>query len=305
MISSALKYIFDKNYRFEFNALSGFYNHLEDKEYLEKLYAAKMHKPLNLSNPETFNEKLNWLKLYDRKKIYTSMVDKYEAKNYVSKLIGDKYVVPLIGVWNSFDEIDIDCLPNQFVLKTTHGCGGMCICKDKNTFDFSHAKKVLNRALRKNYFLTVREWPYKNVVPRIIAEQYLEDKKQEVLVVYKVFNFNGEPKIIQVIQGDKTDHETIDYFDNEWNLLDLRQNFQNSKTHLEKPALLGEMLSLSRKCSLGHAFLRTDWYLVDGKIYFSEFTFYSDAGMEAFHPDEWDMILGKWIKLPEARGGDA
>ena len=299
VIAGVLKYCFDKHYRFQYDALKGKYNNLDDKEYLKRLYFAKMHKPLDLDTPRTFNEKINWLKLYDRKDLYTQMVDKYGVKKYVTDLLGAKYVAPLLGVWDSFSEIDIDSLPDRFVLKTTHGCGGMLICRDKSKCDFTRAGKELEIALRRNYYFTVREWPYKNVVPRIIAEEYLDDPMQEVLNVYKVFNFNGEPKIIQAIQGDKTKNESIDYFDVDWNLLELRQNYPNSSLHLQRPEQLEKMLELSRKCSKGHPFLRTDWYIVRGEIVFSEFTFYSDAGMEAFHPEKWDRILGDWIELPK------
>ena len=225
------------------------------------------------------------------------MVDKYLVKEYVSKLIGSDYVVPLLGVWDKFSDIDFDLLPNQFVLKSNHGSGGICICRDKKTLDISSIKKKLLKDFNVNYYYHCREWPYKNIVPKIIAEKYLQNKDNPVLYVYKVMNFNGVPKVIQVIQNDKLPDETIDYFDTKWNLLDLKQNFPNSEHHLPKPTCLEKMLDLSEKCSQGFPFLRTDWYEVDGKVFFSEFTFYSDAGFAKFIPNEWDRKLGDLIDL--------
>ena len=292
------KYLTKPEYRFLWRAAKGKYNDIPDREYLERLYAAQMGKLLDLENPKTFNEKLQWLKLNDRKPHYTQMVDKAAAKEYAAKLIDETHIVPTLGVWDRFDDIDFGRLPEQFVLKTTHGCGGMVICRDKNTLNRAEARRILEKALRREYFYHVREWPYKNVKPRILAETYLQAGDSLNLDVYKVFNFHGEPKLIQSIQNDKTSYETIDYFDTDWNRLDLRQNYPNSPNPRQKPVALEQMLELSRKCSQGFPFLRTDWYIVDGQIYFSEFTFYSDAGMEQFHPAKWDGILGDWIQLP-------
>lgn len=297
-MKSGLKYVTQKKYRFQYNACKGYYDSLTDAEYLSKLYESKFGKKLNLENPKTFNEKLQWLKLNDRKPEYTIMVDKHSVKKYVEKKIGKQYVIPSLGVWNNFSEIDFESLPQQFVLKTTHGCGGMAICRNKQQFKIDKIRNNFKKSLKQNYYYHVREWPYKDVPPRILAEPFMKDDKSDVLIVYKVFNFNGVPRIIQVIQGDKTKYESIDYFDIEWNLLEMHQNYPNSKVHLSRPKVLGEMLMLSRGCSEGFPFLRTDWYIVNGQIYFSEFTFYSDAGMAPFHPADWDLVLGKWIKLP-------
>ena len=267
-----------------------------DKFFLKCAYRYRFNEKLNLDNPQTFNEKLQWLKLYDRKPEYTQMVDKYEAKKWIAERIGEEYIIPTLGVWDSFDEIDFDKLPNQFVLKTTHDSGGVVICRDKNNFDKKEAKKKLKKSLKRNYYWHGREWPYKNVKPRILAEVFI-DSPEGSLVVYKNFCFGGEPKLFQVIQGDKTPNESIDYFDTDWNLLPIKQNFPNSKTHLPRPNILEEMLTLSKKLSKGYAFLRVDWYIVEGKLKFSEFTFYSDAGFAAFEPEEWDYTLGGWIDL--------
>ncbi len=277
---------------------------IPDRMWIQIKYYQWFRKLPNLKNPQTFNEKLNWLKLYDRRPEYTTMVDKYEAKKYISDRIGVQYVVPTIGgPWHSFDEIDFDILPEQFVLKTTHDCGGVLICKDKKSFDKVKAKKFLEEHLRNNYYLTCREWPYKNVLPRIFAESYMKDGENDFLPVYKIMCFNGEPKVIQSIQNDKQPNESIDYFDTDWNLLILKQNFPNSEAPLSKPVHLNEMLEIARVLAKDKYFLRVDLYVINDEISFSECTFYSDAGLAEFKPADWDEKLGRWIKLPENMGG--
>lgn len=273
-------------------------NKIPDAIFLKIRYYAGVGKKLNLENPQTFNEKLQWLKLYDRKPEYTVMVDKHAVKKYVADQIGDEYVIPTLGVWNSFDEIDFDSLPDQFVLKCTHDSGGLVICRDKKTLDIDSAKKKIEKSLKQNFFYRCREWPYKNVPPRIMAEQYMQDGDSRNLPVYKILNFSGEPRIIQVIQNDKTKNETIDYFDTRWHLLKMKQNFPNSAIPMERPVCLSEMLDLARKLSKDLPVIRVDLYEVNGKVYFSEYTFYSDAGFAAFYPEKWDNILGNWISIP-------
>lgn len=281
---------------------------IPDKLYLKLVYRIRMGKKLDLKNPQTFSEKLQWLKLHDRKPIYTTMVDKYEAKKYVAERIGEQYIIPTLGVWNHFDEIDFDKLPDQFVLKCTHDSGGLVIVRDKKKFDRRAAKKKIEGSLKRNFYWKGREWPYKNVEPRIIAEKYIEDPNGSLrdykffcfaanLPVYKFLCFSGEPIIIQTIQNDKTKDETIDYFDLEWNLLDLRQNYENSNTPLPKPNMLHEMIDVAKKLSKGHLFIRIDLYQANEKVLFSEFTFFSDAGFEGFRPPEWDTLLGEKINL--------
>ena len=280
---------------------SPFVKLLSDKTFCKIHYRVSCKNKLNLDNPIRFNEKLQWLKLNYRKDIFTKMVDKYEVKELVKQSLGDDHVIESLGVWNSFDEIDFDGLPNKFVLKCTHDSGGIVICRDKSTFDIKEAKKKLNKSLKRNYYYLGREWPYKNVAPRILAEKYMENPNNENLDVYKVLTFNGEPRIIQTIQNDKTPNETIDYFDCEWNLLDLRQDYPNSNEPLKKPETLDQMINYARLLSNGFPFLRVDFYDINGKVYFSEFTFYSDNGFAAFHPEEWDEKLGKWIDLSIAK----
>lgn len=291
------KYISNRDYRFDFNAHYGFYDKMDDEEYIKRLFKAKTGKELNLDHPTSFNEKLQWLKLHVRNELHTSMVDKYEAKTIVADRIGSKYIIPTLGIWDSFEEIDFIKLPNEFVLKPTHTSGGITYCNKEKGIDIRKIRSRLNKRLRQNYYYRVREWPYKNLKPRIIAEPLIIDDENNPLIPYKVFNFGGEPRIIQVIQGDKTSNETIDYFDTEWNLLELTQNYANSIEHVKKPCCLKEMLRLSGELSRGFPFLRTDWYVVNGKLLFSEFTFFSDAGMENFHPESWDALLGSWLDL--------
>lgn len=273
---------------------------LDDERYLKLAFRAKMGYPLDLKNPRTFNQKLQWLKLYNRKPLYTQLVDKYAVRQYIAEKIGEEYLIPLVGgPWNSADDIDFDLLPEQFVLKCNHNSGGVIVCRDKSKLDIPAAKKKLEHKLAVNYYKSSREWPYKNVKPCIIAEKYMEDSSSVNLNVYKFLCFDGEPRIIQTIQNDKTAYESIDYFDLDWNLLELKQNYPNSAHPLKKPELLEDMIAISRKLCEGFPFIRTDLYEINGRVYFSELTFYSDSGMAKFDPPEWDEKIGSWLKLPE------
>ncbi len=270
---------------------------IPDSIYLKFLYRIRMGKKLNLKNPVTFNEKLNWLKINNRKSVFTDMVDKFAVKSIVASELGKEYIVPTLGVWDRFEDIDFDELPKRFVLKCTHDSGSVFVCRNKDKLDKNKLKKKFNAALKRNFYWKGREWPYKNVRPRIFAEEYIEDKNNPNLSVYKFFCFNGKPKIIQTIQNDKQPNETIDYFDCQWNLLDLRQNFPNSTKPLSKPEKLDEMLEIVSRLSGNIPFLRVDLYDVNGKIMFSEFTFFTDAGAEPFDPEYWDIKLGKLLKI--------
>lgn len=302
-MKSVLLFFRDPHARLRMLARRGLLKWMSDEQFLKRMYRTHFGKSLDLKNPRTFNEKLQWLKLYDRKPLYTQMVDKYAVRRYIEEQIGGEYLIPLVGgPWNSFDEIDFDALPEQFVLKCTHDSGGLIICRDKNRLDREAARRKIMRALKRNYYASSREWPYKDVPPRIIAEKYMEVPHTSCLPVYKIMNFNGEPRLIQSIQNDKTAQESIDYFTPEWELLELRQNFPNSAVPLEKPVCLDAMLSLAKRLNGGRPFIRTDFYEINGRVYFSEFTFYSDAGFAPFTPGEWDERLGSWITLPESRG---
>ena len=215
---------------FESLAMRGFFKNMNDKEYLSWLYRARMGRLPDLNHPKSFNEKLQWLKLNDRKPEYTEMVDKYLAKKYVEKRIGEKYIIPTLGVWDEFDQIEFEKLPDQFVLKTTHDSGGVVICKDKANFDKAAAKRKLEKSLKRNYYWAEREWPYKNVKPRIIAENYLSFLNGSDLVEYKVFCFNGKPALFLICKGEgHTDERTNDFYDLEFNHIPVTVTCPNAK----------------------------------------------------------------------------
>lgn len=268
-----------------------------DKLYLKLKYRLVMKKKLNLDNPQTFNEKLQWLKLYDRKPEYTKMVDKYDVREYISEKIGEEYLIPLLGVWDSFDDIDFDKLPNQFVLKCTHDSGGLVICKDKSQLDVSEARKKINKCLKRNYFWKNREWVYKNVNPRIIAEKYMVDESGTELKDYKLFCFNGEPKTL-FVATDRPHDTKFDFFDMEFNHLPFTNGHPNATKEIKRPEGLSEMTELARKLSEGMKQVRIDFYDINGKVYFGEITFFHWSGMVPFEPEEWDSTLGEWIGLP-------
>jgi hypothetical protein len=274
---------------------------LSDKTHIKVRYALKMGKKLNLENPETFNEKLQWLKLYDRKPEYTTMVDKVDVKKYVAERIGEEYIIPTLGVWNSFDEIDFDKLPNQFVLKVTHDSGGLVICKDKSTFDKKAAKKKIKKAMKRNYYLIHREWPYKNVQKRILAEQYMEDTKTKELRDYKFFAFDGVVKALFIAsERQAADCETkFDFFDENFNHLPLSNGHPNANPTPEKPQSFEKMKELAAALSKGIPHLRVDFYEVNGRPYVGELTFSHWDGLVPFDPEEWDYTFGSWINLPK------
>lgn len=281
----------------------GWFNWMSDEQYLKIAYRIKMGKRLDLENPQTFSEKLQWLKLYDRRPEYTMMVDKYEVKEYVASIIGEEFIIPTLGVWDKFEDIDIDKLPDQFVLKCTHDSGGLVICKDKSKLNKDKACKKLNNCLKHNYFWGQREWPYKNVKRRIIAEKYIEpDSITGDLPDYKFFCFNGEPKYCQVISGRGT-KMCIDFFDRDWN----HQPFHEPKIYpfaeieTDKPENLEKMWQVAGLLSKERAFSRIDFYDINGKVYFGEITFFPTSGMGGFYPEKYDYVFGNLIVLPEKK----
>ncbi len=271
---------------------------LPDRPYIQLYYFVQFKRFCNLKDPKTFNEKLNWLKLHDRNPLYTKLVDKYEAKGYVAQIIGEEYCIPTLGVWNAFDEIDFDSLPNQFVLKCTHDSEGIVIVKDKNSLNLEAARKDLTTALKQNYYYIGREWPYKEVHPRLIAEQYMENPIDKELKDYKFFCFDGEPKLMSITSGRNSDYIYCDYYDIEFNHLNLRKKYMNNPVTIQKPETFDEMIRLANILSKGFPHIRVDFYTVNGKVYFGELTFYSSSGFVPFHPSEWDNIMGDWLKLP-------
>lgn len=296
--------ITSSEYRFEVLSKLGLLDHMSDEKYLKKLFRYRMGYELNLDDPSTFNEKLQWLKLYDRKPEYTKMVDKYEAKLIVENVIGKEYIIPTLGIWNHFDEIDFDKLPNQFVLKCTHDSGGLVICRDKASFDRKNARKKIQKCLRQNYYRQGREWPYKDVKPRILAEQYMEDEETHELRDYKIFTFDGVPKALFIATERGSKEETkFDFFDADFNHLPFTNGHPNADVMPAKPKTFEEMKSLAAKLSENIPQLRVDFYEVNGKAYFGELTFSHWSGMMPFNPPEWDKTFGDWIKLPEINGG--
>lgn len=281
--------------------LRNYLTFLPDKIYIKIVFRLEMGYPLNLKNPRTFQEKMQWLKLYNRKPEYTKMVDKAAVKDFVARTIGSEYIIPTLGIWNKFDDIDFRMLPDKFVLKTTHsgGGGGVIICRDKDTFNINEAKKTLEGSLKCDLYNQFREWPYKDVPRMIIAERLLEIPNKDDLTDYKIYCFNGEPYYIQVIQ-DRNTSETIDFFDLNWNhqeFCGLNENISQSKNPISRPSKLKDMITIARKLSKGTVFIRVDLYFIEDKIYFGELTFYPAAGMGSFRPNIWNLRMGNLIKL--------
>lgn len=276
---------------------------MPDKEFLEKKTRLVTGKKLNLENPETFTEKLQWLKLFNRNPLYTRLVDKYLVRDCIKEKLGEEYLIPLLGVWNDPDDIDFDALPNQFVLKCNHNSGlGMCICKDKSKLDLEKVKSELKKGLNQDYYITGREWPYKDVPRKVVAEKFMKDDSTSELRDYKFFCFNGEPVYCQVI-SDRTTDETIDFYDMEWR----HQPFTGlgmpkkpfSTKEIDVPVTFDKMKASARLLAKDIPFVRVDFYEINGKMYFGELTFYPAAGFGVFYPDEWNYKIGSLLKLPE------
>ena len=276
---------------------------IPDKPYLILKYRVKMGSNLNLKNPKKYTEKIQWLKLNDYKPEYTDMVDKYNAKSFVSGIIGEQYIIPTLGVWDSFDEIDFTNLPNQFVLKCTHDSGGVVICKDKTVLDINAAKRKIENALKNDFYYAQRERPYKYVTRRIIAEQYMEDHVVNDLRDYKIHCFNGEPKYLQVIGNRNHSNHTgnqmfysFDWKDAGWAFGD----YPPYNKDLEKPYHLELMYEIAKKLSQGLRYIRVDLYEINGDVYFGELTLYPAGG---FYPYNnlfnlsADTMLGDLIQL--------
>lgn len=277
------------------------FNWMPDKLYLKLLFWAEIGKKLNLENPQSFNEKLQWLKLYDRNPEYTKMVDKYEVRSYISEKIGEEYLIPLLGVWDKFEEIDFASLPNQFVLKCTHDSGGLVICKDKATLDMNAAKKKINKCLKRNFYKITREWPYKNVKPRIIAEKFMTDSLQgDGLADYKVLCFGGEAKLIELHLDRYSKNHIQNMYDINWNNTGITQGgYNTTEKVVEKPSQLNKIIELSQLLSKGIRHVRIDWYVVEGKIYFGEITFFDGSGFATFDDEKDDLYIGSLIDLEQ------
>jgi len=271
---------------------------IPDKTYVKLTAKGKLGYSINLDNPRTFNEKLNWLKLYGRNPLYTKMADKYEAKKIVTERIGEQYVVKNLGCWESFDDIDFDTLPQQFVLKCTHDSSGAIICRDKKTFDWHEAKKKISQSLKLNYFYACREWPYKNIPHRIIADELLDDHSGKELNDYKFWCFNGVPTYMYCTVKSKDVYEN--FYDMDFNPIQIDHGFKRRIPEFTKPEAFEEMKELAAKLSAGIPFVRIDFFYVNGQVYFGEFTFYDWAGLQPFNTYEQDIELGKLIELPQS-----
>ena len=301
--------------KFVFSKLNSkrFFNFLPDEAFVKLQYFANTGKKLNLNPPKTFNEKLQWLKIHDHNPLYTDFVDKYESKSIVGNLIGKQHIIPTYGVWDRFDDIDFSKLPNQFVLKCTHDCGGLVICKDKSELDLKKAKKIIDKCLKRNYYWGGREWAYKNVKPRIIAEKLMTDDNIPVetresadgLIDYKFYCFDGVPKFLYVAfanmkNGNKNDN--VSYLYTDWTPVPfVRKDHDTMKFEIKKPDKLSEMIEIAKKLSKGIPFLRVDLYYLQNEIYFSELTICPGNGLGVFYPPEQERKLGDWITLPDEK----
>jgi len=299
-IRNIIRLVFNSDYRFCVLAGRNMKRRVSSELFLKRMYRYYFGKELNLENPETYTEKLQWLKIYDHRPVYTTMVDKYEAKRFVAERIGEEYVIPVLGVWNHAHEINFDTLPQKFVLKTTHDSGSILICKDKTALNIPKVIKTLDRFLKREYYENNREWPYKHVKPRIIAEAYMEDSHYKELRDYKFFTFGGEPKVLYIAQGRGKGEPTVaDFFDMEFNHLPFTIDHDMAPIPPEKPVNFELMKEFAAKLSQGTPQLRVDFYEVDGRVYFGEMTFFHCSGFAPFHPETWDYKFGEWVQLPD------
>lgn len=293
-------FFINKRLRFSYLTTLGLTRWMSDEQFLKREYYLALGKPLNLDNPQTFNEKLQWLKIHNRKPEYTTMVDKYTAKQYVADRIGSQYIIPTLGVWDHFDDIDFDVLPNQFVLKCTHDSRGLVICTDKAKFDKKSAKKKIEHCLKRKYYYTHREWPYKDVEPRIIAEKYMENTFKGDLKDYKLMCFNGKVKATFVC-SDRFSNTglKVTFYNTDWKRMPFERHYPASETEIDRPQTYKEMVTLAEKLSENIPFIRVDFYEINGRVYFGELTFFPGSGYEEFTPEEWDKTFGDWIELCE------
>lgn len=299
-----LRMITDPKYRFLQMDSRGFYRSVPDEVYLKRMFRIWMGEELDLENPRTFCQKLQWLKLYDRKPEYVRMADKYEAKKWAADLIGEEHITPTIGVWDRFEDIEFDALPDQFVLKCTNDSGGQVVCPDKKSLNREEAREKITAALKRNYYWegAGREWVYKDIVPRIIAEEYIPTLGKQDSIEYKMTCFYGKVKMITVCTGiAHGDYELRknDHFTPEWEKLPFYVNYKPSGKEISPPEELPEIIACSEKLSAGVPQLRVDGYLIDGHFRFGEVTFYTWSGLMDYQPKEWDRIMGDWLTLPE------
>lgn len=303
LFNRGMKLLTDADYRFLVLSNRGKYDSMPDEEYLKRKFKAFIGQELNLENPQTFNEKLQWLKLYNRRPEYTMMVDKYKVRDYIAEKLGEEYLIPLLDAWDDPDDIDFDALPNQFVLKCNHNSGlGMCICKDKSKLDIPKVKEELRKGLAQNYYLTSREWPYKDVPRKIICEKYMVDESGTELKDYKTYCFNGKAKMLMVV-SDRFSGETVkaSYFDRDRKQIPVEWGMEMAELTPPKPEVFEKMCSMAEILAKDIPHVRIDFYLIGNKIYFGEITFFDGSGFDEIKPVEWDYEFGKWITLPQKK----
>lgn len=303
VMNKVFRYLTDRKFRTFIKMKYGFYDRLSDEEYLKIRFRYKLDQELDLEDPKTFNEKIQWLKIHDHNPAYTEMVDKLAVKKYIAGKLGEDCVVPVLGVWDKFDEIDFSKLPDRFVLKCTHDSGGIFVCTDKASFPKEEAREKINSCMKRDFYYRTREWPYKNVPRKIFAEEYIDDGRGSDLTDYKFYCFHGEPKFCQVIT-DRRSVEKIDFFDMDWNLQPFTGIMLPHKPHnpnVSKPESFDEMVRAAKLLSKDIAFVRVDFYDVNGKMYFGEITFYPGSGFGYYKPEEWNDILGSYIDLQKVQ----
>ena len=295
------KYLFDKETRLSINISHGFYGGMSDEAFLRMLYKRETGKELNLENPGSFTERIQWLKLYDHNPLYHILADKIAVKEYVASKIGWEHIIRTIGVWDRFDEIDFNALPERFVLKCNHNSGNNVIVRDRKTLDTGTAGRLIGKSLACDYYKLYREWAYKGIARKVFAEEYLDAGNKD-LIDYKFFCFNGVPKFINVSRFPHSDAIEISLLTPDWELTPYqRAEYRQLSISPEKPGKLGEMLDIARTLSEGIPFVRVDLYEVDGTVYFGELTFYPTGGFVYFSPEEWNETIGSWINLPDPR----
>ena len=297
--NTLVKLITDKDFRWVYMGRKSFFNYMPDEEFLRKKYKHQLHKDLNLDNPKDFNEKIQWLKLYNRNPEYVQMVDKVSVKDYIADRIGSEHIIPTLGVYDKYEDIDFDSLPDQFVIKCTHDSASTFVCSDKKTFDFKKARKKIKSSLKTNYAMLGREWPYYSVKPRIIIEKFMVDESGTELKDYKFFCFNGKVKCFSVDFNRFTNHRA-NYYTPDFELLTLGKKLcpPDPDQKLDKPQHLDEMIRIAEQLSAGIPFLRVDLYNINGQIYFGELTLFPASGFSPFVTDEWDRTMGNWLTLP-------
>lgn len=279
---------------------NGFFKWLPDTTALKLLYWAEMNNHLDLNNPKTFSEKLQWLKIHDRQPRYNLMVDKYKVKDYVGKQIGLEYIIPTYKIWDRPESIDFESLPESFVIKCNHDSGGLVICRDKKSLNKKDTINKLKESFSKDLYMQSREWAYKNIEHKILAEKLIIDPNNKDLIDYKFYCFNGKPMYCQVIKDRNTD-QTLDFYDRDWKLMDFTGLATGPEpkrgTYTEKPIHYEKMLDIAEILARNTYFVRIDLYNVQGRIYFGEFTLYPKSGLGKFYPDEWNIKIGDMIHI--------